>query len=416
MREKITQRRLEASQRAKRTAYLWDTELKGFGLYASASGDVSWLVQKWIGGRKGKATRFAFDHYPRLKLDDARTQAAVILGEMATGVDPVARRRKERQAHAERLNGDTLKEAYDRYLKRNQKPGRHWIEVDRMFRADVLPVLGERTLVASITKQDVRTLIDRKQDAGSHGVARYLFAALRPFFKWCVERDLIAQSPMDALQAPAPVKSRDRLLTRDEIKAFWKASESLSDGPWMGYLRVCLLTGQRRDEVASMEWTELDQTAGIWTIPGARTKNGKAHIVHLSPQCLAELAKVDKIQSCKYVFSTTGKTPLKSFSDAKDKMDAIMQTETPWRLHDLRRTLVSVLAELGIPTDVADRVLNHVSGSKAGVKGVYQRYEFLAERKRALETWGQFVENLVAGAEKGSNFVSSDTQRALVTA
>ena len=220
---------------------------------------------------------------------------------------------------------------------------------------------------------------------------------------------------MADLSLPAPIEARDRQLTKDEIKSLWCATEQM-EYPFCPFYRLLLLTGQRREEVAGMEWSELDADAATWTIPKERTKNNVAHIVHLSPQTLAVLATVTKVDDCPFVFSTTGKTPVSGYSNAKTKLDRLMGiTLDPeahdfdpsklWRVHDLRRTITSTLAELGIATDVADRLLNHVSGSRAGVKGVYQRYEFLAERKRAIHLWGNYIENLVGSQSSSSNVV-----------
>ena len=142
---------------------------------------------------------------------------------------------------------------------------------------------------------------------------------------------------------------------------------------------------------------KLDLDKATWTIPSSKTKNGKPHIVHLSTQTLAVIATLERKHGVPYLLTTTGKTPVSGFAKGKKRLDSFMQPETPWIVHDLRRTIVSHLAELGISTDVADRILNHVSGSQAGVKGVYQRYEFLAERKRAMEAWGSYVEQLTSG-------------------
>lgn len=414
MRDKITQRTLEAARKRGKAGYLWDTELRGFGAYATAEGSVSWLVQRWIGGRSGKAIRFAFDHYPRLSIDDARTQASSLLGDIAKGIDVVGRRRKERQGFADHANGAQLLDTWKRYHKKHAKPGRHWQETDQLLKRHVIPALGERTLLSDISKQDVRALIDAKEDAGKRSAARVLFAALNPFLKWCVERDYLAVSPMADLSAPAPSASRDRYLNPSEIKSFWQASDTLGY-PFCQFYRLCLLTGQRREEVAAMQWKELLED--VWTIPAERTKNGKEHIVHLSKQALAVLASIERVPDAAtlpdamafspYVFTTTGETSISGFAKAKATLDKAMSITNPWRVHDLRRTLTSTLAEIGISADVADRILNHVSGTKAGVKGVYQRYEFLPERKRALEAWGRHVEALVNPKAKSSGKVVS---------
>jgi integrase len=141
-----------------------------------------------------------------------------------------------------------------------------------------------------------------------------------------------------------------------------------------------------------MRWSELDIPGGTWSIPSARTKNGKEHIVHLSPQATAELSALEK-QNSEFVFTGTGKTPISGFSKAKRELDNALPIEA-WRVHDLRRTAASGMARLGSEPHVIERVLNHVSGATGGLVGVYQRYEYLEERKAALEKWGEYIAQL----------------------
>ena len=400
MRKAIGTRTISAEcKRARETGkalYIWDTELKGFGAYVTSKGEVSWLVQRWIGGKGGRPVRSVIERSPPMSLDKARKQAQIELGEIRKGVDIVDRRRRERQALNAEINGDRLLEVFERYHKRNSKPGRYWLEIDHAFKRHIIPTLGEKTLVSRITKPDVRRLLDAKEDIGELGAAQKRFALLNPFFKWCVQREIITSSPMQGMVAPGQGDARDRTLTTAEIKALWSATQSMTY-PYQQLYRLLLLTGQRREEGASIEWKELDLDKATWTIPSSKTKNGKPHIVHLSTQTLAVIATLERKHGVPYLLTTTGKTPVSGFAKGKKRLDSFMQPETPWIVHDLRRTIVSHLAELGISTDVADRILNHVSGSQAGVKGVYQRYEFLAERKRAMEAWGSYVEQLTSG-------------------
>ena len=157
------------------------------------------------------------------------------------------------------------------------------------------------------------------------------------------------------------------------------------------------LTGQRREEVAQLTWDEIDLAGRTWTLPASRTKNGKPHIVHLSKAAIAVLVRAPKLG--KFVFSVSGTKPFQSFSAAKRDLDKLSRVSN-WRLHDLRRTCVSGMARLGVAPHVADKVLNHQSGTISGVAAVYQRHEFLAERKDALERWGDHVVSLVEGKDR----------------
>jgi integrase len=159
-------------------------------------------------------------------------------------------------------------------------------------------------------------------------------------------------------------------------------------GPYGGIVELLALTGQRREEVAGLPWEELDVAQQIWTIPKARTKNSKAHVVHLSRQALTVLKRADRRGPL--VFSLLGTKRFQHFTHAKRRLDQLSGT-TGWRLHDLRRTCVSGMARLGIAPHVADKILNHQSGTISGVAAVYQRHEFLTERRTALDLWGAHV-------------------------
>jgi len=163
-------------------------------------------------------------------------------------------------------------------------------------------------------------------------------------------------------------------------------------GAFGAIIQVLLLTAQRRNEVSEMAWSELDLENNLWEIPGARTKNGKPHFVHLSEPAIAVISSVPKIGG--YVFTSNGKTPFSGFSKSKKRLDELSGV-TEWRLHDIRRTVVSVMAQLGIAPHVADKILNHQSGTISGVAAVYQRHEFLEERKTALDAWGNYVQSLL---------------------
>ena len=156
-----------------------------------------------------------------------------------------------------------------------------------------------------------------------------------------------------------------------------------------------MLTGQRREEVAGLSWGELDLAQRIWTIPKARTKNAKAHIVYLSIQALAVLMRAGR--KGPLVFTPLGTKPFQDFTHAKRRLDQLSGVNG-WRLHDLRRTCVSGMARLGVAPHVADKILNHQAGAISGVAAVYQRHEFLAERQGALERWGGHIAYIVAKA------------------
>ena len=180
------------------------------------------------------------------------------------------------------------------------------------------------------------------------------------------------------------------MLSDEELARIIRAARQVN-GPYGSIVELLALTGQRREEVARLTWNELDFAGRLWTIPASRTKNGKPHIVHLSHEAVALLMPMPRLG--RFVFSLSGTKPFQSFSAAKRELDKLSGV-SDWRLHDLRRTCVSGMARLGVAPHVADKVLNHQTGTISGVAAVYQRHEFLAERKNALERWGAHIASL----------------------
>jgi integrase len=158
------------------------------------------------------------------------------------------------------------------------------------------------------------------------------------------------------------------------------------------------LTGQRREEVARMTWDEVELVRRTWTLPRSRTKNGKGHVVHLSDESLDLLRRTDRRDGL--VFPASGGKPFNAFSKAKRELDQLSGV-IGWRLHDLRRTCVSGMARLGVAPHVADKILNHQTGTISGVAAVYQRHEFLSERREALDLWGAHVAKLITEPSRG---------------
>jgi integrase len=190
---------------------------------------------------------------------------------------------------------------------------------------------------------------------------------------------------------PTKEIARDRILTDEELAKVIVAARKIG-GPYGGITELLALTGQRREEVARVKWEEIDLVRRVWTLPKSRTKNAKAHVVHLSQPSLRILKSTDKRTG--FVFSSDGAKPFSVFSRAKRHLDQLSGV-TGWRLHDLRRTCVSGMARLGIAPHVADKILNHQGGTISGIAAVYQRHEFLSERQEALDRWGAHVVSIL---------------------
>jgi integrase len=349
-----------------------------------------------------------------LTLHAARQLAIELMRERARGVDVAGRRRIEKLSIA---TGDTktfagaVVDFVTQYAKPKQ---RNWKESARflgIYPETLDPIKGglcdrwrDRAL-AETTDDDLFALLEEVRQHGTPGVTRQrvegasearaagMFATLSKFYSWALEKRRLKTNPMAALVRPKAPKSRDRVLSDAEIVALWKAAEA-ERIEFAAPLKLLLLTGCRAREIAELRWNEI---GGDWNIelPGARTKNHRDHIVPLSPLAREILADVDQVGE--YVFSAHGgRVPVELGGRLKDRLDAAMGLDD-WVFHDLRRTAATGMAKIGIAPHIVEAVLNHVSGAKAGVAGVYNKYAYLPEKKAALERWAAHVEGLITG-------------------
>lgn len=332
----------------------------------------------------------------------------------------------------------------DRYAKAKTKES-SWRESERILKTTVGEAwVRDKTkwsgwngkAVKDISRAEVHDLLDKVTDGRGPIMANRVLASIRRMFGWAVERGIIDESPCDKVKAPAAEKSRERMLSDEEIKLVWSAFETLGQ-PFDSLAKLLLLTGQRREEVAKMEWAELaidgKPEERVWTIPAVRTKNGKAHEVALSDTAATLLANVPRFsdhkgKASRFVFTTTGTTTISGFSKAKRQIDKAilkafqasekangcdfekLQPIPPWTFHDLRRTAASGMAGLGIAPHVVEAVLNHRSGSIKGVAAVYNRYAYTDEKRAALFAWARYLETLTS-LKPASNVVEFVTAR-----
>jgi integrase len=230
-------------------------------------------------------------------------------------------------------------------------------------------------------------------------LANRVLATTRKWFNFMIAKDIIKTlSPCAGVEAPAKENSRERVLTNEEIAALWMASDQV-DGIFGPFTKLLVLTGQRRSEVAGMRMSEIDTEARTWTLPGERTKNGEQHSVPLSSQAWA-IIEAARSGTGDHVLSGTGKTAISGFSKAKRVIDRIVNFRTPWTWHDIRRSVVTHLADdLAVPPHIIEAAVNHISGHKAGVAGVYNRATYAVEKRDALQAWADHIDTIVAKAK-----------------
>jgi integrase len=303
------------------------------------------------------------------------------------GRDPAREKREARIREVTDRLGDVL----EAYIAQHVSANRSAAEITQLLRREVGDAWGHKSL-HDISKRDIVELVSAIDQRGAPAAANKTLKSIKTFLGWCVGRAILDKSPAEGVPLPGREEARDRILSDVELAKVIRAARTMG-GPYGGIVEFLALTGQRREEVARSTWEEFDFGRGTWTLPKERAKNGKSHIVHLSDGAIVVLKRMPKRGP--YVFTIHGPKPFRRFSAAKRKLDALSGV-TGWRLHDLRRTCVSGMARLGIAPHVADKVLNHQSGTISGVAAVYQRHDFLAERKEALDRWAAHAERLMS--------------------
>ncbi|NPD15776.1 integrase arm-type DNA-binding domain-containing protein [Xinfangfangia sp. D13-10-4-6] len=410
---KLTAQNVDRLQPTDRRQEIPDDLCTGLYFIVQPTGKKGWQVRYRHGGTHRRMT---LGPYPVLLLAEARQRARDALAAASEGRDPSAEV-KAAKAPKEADDKNKVRVQIELFEKRHLRGLRSGDEVMRQFQSYIIPVWGERE-IQTITKRDVLDLLDGITDQGKATTANRIRAYLSKFFNWCADRDVIEVPPTLSVKAPAKEKVRERVLTDDEIRWLWAACEA-ELFPWGPFGKMLLLTGQRRNEVA--EITDAEIRAGEWHMTAERTKNGRAHVLPLSGAAAAVLEGIDRIADeagrVRWIFTTTGTTPVSGFSKGRDHLHARMlaaaekergeAVDIPhWTWHDLRRTAATGMARLGIPVRVTEAVLNHVSGTGGGIVAVYQRHDYADEKREALEAWARFVAELVEGSPgKSGNVV-----------
>jgi integrase len=387
---KLTLNRIEGLKcpEGKRDMLVFDDEQRGLGVRVTAGGGKTYLAQYTCHGQK---RRVPLGSCSALSLAKARDAVRSIMGDVAKDVDPSAERKKAK-AH-EALTLSALLMDWQALHLASKRPS-YAAEAVRAVR-NAFPRYLDLP-AAGLSRAAVVKMLDAMARKGSTAMAARTAAYGKAAYGWARKRGTLASNPFASLPV-APTLKRERVLTDDELAAIWRATDG--PGPFNGIVRLLILTGQRRDEVAGMTWVELSGDFSTWVIPASRTKNGATHIVPLSAQAQDLLREAPRSGApaigLELVFPGLRGT-FNGWGKAKAALDA-KSGVTNWRLHDLRRTMATGLQRLGVRLEVTEQVLNHVSGSRAGIVGVYQRHDFASEKRAALDAWGEHVIAVVEG-------------------
>jgi integrase len=379
---------------ADRDTIWWDEDIKGFGLKITPAGRRTFLVQYRPAGDRRNPRKYTIGEYESVTPHQARVEAQRVLAERAAGRDP----QTEKQESKRRLKTDQVDSLVAEFISRHVAQNRTARETTRILHHDVLPHWGTWT-IHEVLKRDVIALLDKVRERGALVMANRVLAVVRKFFNWCVGRGVLERSPCANIGVPTREQARHRVLSDEELGLVVAATRALGF-PFGSIVELLALKGNAGTRSAEWHGHHIDLDRHLWLIPPEHSKNGKPHTVHLSPQALSILQGVPRTGTL--VFSFDGTTQFQGFSKAKRRLDHVSRV-SDWTLHDLRRTVVSGMARLGVAPHVADKILNHQSGTISGVAAVYQRHEFMSERKEALHRWAQHVAKLIPPAAPLAN-------------
>ena len=351
----------------------------------------SWVVQY---RRAGKQRRILLGSAAVIGADDARAAAKKLLAKVALGQDPQAEKAGQRAADM-----FTLTRMIDPYLAATEQNVRKrtFTETVRYLRGEYFkPLLGMPA--DSVTRRDVaeRLLaITRENGVVAASNARGTLSAL---FTWGMANGLVQANPVVGTNRPKTPPPRDRVLSDAELAAIWRAA---GDDNFGRIVRLLTLLAQRRTEVGGICWSEIDLDQGTWTIPARRSKNHRAHTLPLPPLALEIIEGAPRVVGRDTLFGDRADSGLTGWARPKAALDDRLGDQVgPWRLHDLRRSAATRLCDLGVAPHVVEQILNHHSGHRAGVAGIYNRSGYEREVRAALALWNDHVRTLVEGGDR----------------
>jgi integrase len=419
---KLTDRTVEAAlcPAGRKDVLFFDGTLKGFGMRVTASGKRLFIFQYRIGTKVRRTSLGEWGN--ELTTTQARKKAESLRGQVLDKRDPVIERKAAQTAvlaaevqarTAAALAAYTVDALIEDWAIHHlsARSASYQRRVPTELRRALETWLAVPAEMVGRTEA-VRALDKVKVNNGPVAANR-LRAEARACWGWAVKRGTLTANPWEAIPRPLPRETpRERTLSDAEVAVLYRAAGGLPE-PWGVLVRLLVLTGQRRGEVAGMRWAELDLDAGKWSLPGARTKNHHAHVVLLSAQAVELLRTVKRRKGAELVFEGPRKTAVSGFGKVKGRIDDVLAKAmdkthgplVPWVLHDLRRTVATGLQRLGVRLEVTEAVLNHVSGSRSGIVGVYQRHGWEREKAAAMAAWGSHVDSVTKAIPEPNNVV-----------
>ncbi len=402
---RFTDRSLKALKPELKRYEIAESNGRGFRIRVFPSGKKSFV---WRYKYQGRSRVLVLGQYPEeISLSKAHSLHAEYVRQLKEeGKDPgaikIAKKEADRAA-------ETVKELSQQYISRHAKKlKKSWEEDQRMLDKDVLPVWGH-IKAKDIHRRDVIALLDGIVDRGSPVMANRTLEVIRKMFNFAIERDILEHSPCHLVKAPGKINQRDRVLSPDEIIQFWRKLTLTNITPLVRLaLKFQLVTAQRRGEVITAEWKDIDLDNGWWTIP--ETKNRLSHRVPLSPLALTLLRHIKRQSGeTEWLFpNPSRKGPMTEKAATRALARNLEVIALPhFTPHDLRRTAASQMASAGVQRLVIGKVLNH---AESGVTAVYDRHSYDREKRTALDAWGKKLEEIICG-NRETNVIPMERRR-----
>ena len=378
----------------------FDDDIPGWGLRVRVGGSRNWIFQYRQGS---KQRRLSLGSAAAITAQKARERASELHARVRLGEDPAGQKIENRTKAAETFG--SVVQPFLTHKKGALKP-RTFAEVERHLLTNAKRLHGLQ--IDGIDRRTVAALLSELSTSRGSTVVNHVRASLSAFFGWAMREGLAEANPVIGTNRAVAVSSRDRVLTDDELRSIWAA---LGDDDYGNIVRLLVLTGQRRDEIGSLRWCEVDSDKGLIALPGERTKNGKPHDIPLASAALAILEKLHATAGHReFVFGIRA-NGFQGWSKSKEALDASI-TLPDWRLHDLRRTVSTRMHdELRVPPHIVEAVLNHISGHRGGVAGVYNRAAYAKEKAVALARWAERLGAIVGGERSKVVAISKSARR-----
>jgi integrase len=373
--------------------FYWDDELKGFGFRLRREDKKgSRLSRTWVAQyrAKGRGRRQTIGDSAKVSAEEARAAAKVIFGEVAKGKDPQGEKQRQRLGAAR-----TLRSVADDYLAMKQSKLR-----PASYRMAKLYLTGgyfrplHAAAITDIMRADIAPCLNRIERDSGHVTAHLARSALSSLYSWALKEGIVEQNPVIGTRDPGKANARDRVLKDLELGHVWRAC---GDDDYGRIVRLMICTGCRRDEIGGLRWSEVTDDGTI-ELPAARVKNGHAHVLPLPPLAQSIIASIPQRAGREHLFGERSSGGHTGWARCKSDLDARLAGKVAaWRVHDLRRSVATRMADIGVEPHIIEAILNHYSGHRAGDAGVYNRSKYGPQIRAALALWNDHLHSLIEG-------------------